>query len=72
MTDKLWHGKKPVLCDLCGMHVEGKFYDARSRLGPWACMCVTCNTVYGVGKLGPGYGQEYTQRADGEFVKTDE
>lgn len=49
-------------CDFCKMNGDPKVpaqYDAATRMGPWANMCVTHFTLYGPvdGVLGTGVGQ---------------
>lgn len=67
---KYWLGQVPKSCEICGKPIEKVFYDARTRHGPWACMCKTCFTLGpGVGKLGTGLGQEYTEE-EGTWYKT--
>jgi hypothetical protein len=68
MPERLWIGSPPQACDLCREPLTDHFYDARTRRGPWACLCHACFQEQGVG-LGTGCGQEYRQRADGRFVK---
>ncbi len=66
-----WMGPAPTNCDTCSTPITNKFYDAKTEMGPWACMCPSCqNLGPGLGKLGTGFGQEYTKRADGKFEKT--
>jgi len=66
---KSWSGSKPV-CDFCSTDafdrlIEGKkdavmdtFVDGKTKMGPWALMCESCFSKYGVG-LGTGLGQRY-------------
>lgn len=60
----------PVKCDMCGdplrADVGTAMYDARTRGGPWGCLCRSCFDSYGVG-LGTGLGQRYEREADGRF-----
>ena len=42
-------------CDIC--KTRDAHYDGRTRLGPWANMCLQCFGEFGVG-LGVGKGQE--------------
>lgn len=44
------------ICDLC--HTEGltTWVDGKTRMGPWANMCLACYAVHGRG-LGVGVGQ---------------
>ena len=70
MTDRFWMGPIPAACDTCDMEITNKFYDAKTSEGPWANMCPTCfNFGPGLGRLGTGLGQEYTQQAN-KFKKT--
>jgi hypothetical protein len=42
-------------CDLCDAPAR---YDARTvHRGAWAYLCEPCWRLYGVGRLGTGYGQ---------------
>lgn len=67
----VWMGQVPEKCDTCGTPIDGKFYDAATKMGAWACMCPSCHALGpGRGLLGPGKGQEYTRRADGKYEKT--
>lgn len=45
--------KRP-LCDICRKQ-EAQF-DGKTRVGPWAYMCLACYKQHGVG-LGTGLGQ---------------
>lgn len=66
-----WLGLVPEKCDTCGAAIGGKFYDAATKMGPWACMCPSCQVLGpGRNRLGPGLGQEWTKRADGKYEKT--
>lgn len=66
-----WMGHAPEKCDTCNTPIDGKFYDAATKMGPWACMCPSCHVLGpGLGMLGLGRGQEYTRRADGTYEKT--
>ncbi len=67
----VWMGPVPEKCDTCGTPIDGKFYDAATKMQMWACMCPSCHTLGpGLGLLGPGKGQEYTRRPDGKYEKT--
>ena len=41
-------------CDFCNNRAK---YDCRTKLGPWAAVCLTHFGQYGI-KLGLGWGQE--------------
>lgn len=64
-----WIGPIPTTCETCYNKLTNKFYDAKTTMGPWACMCPTCfNLGPGIGKLGQGFGQEYTKKKEGDNV----
>jgi hypothetical protein len=66
-----WMGTLPETCDTCGTPIIDIFYDAKTKFGPWGCMCPTCQTLGpGLNKLGTGLGQEYKKQADGRWLKT--
>ena len=56
---KFWDGPPPRRCDLCGEPIVAAFVDGKTRMGPWATMCLDCHDLNGVG-FGPGLGQIYT------------
>ena len=65
-----WLSTPPVECQLCGESITQVFYDARTFVGPWACVCPACFHLSCVG-LGLGRGQRYEREAEGgPFVKT--
>ena len=41
----VWMGPMPDKCDTCGTSIDGKFYDAATKMGPWACMCPSCQVL---------------------------
>lgn len=47
----------------------GIMYDAKTSQGPWANMTEASFRRYGVGRLGPGFGQQYQMQADGRWLK---
>lgn len=64
-------GAAPKNCDTCGEKLVAVFYDAKTKMGPWANMCRSCFTLGpGLGKLGTGLGQEYTWQHGGFYLKT--
>lgn len=69
---KRWLSPVPTKCDTCGQPIVKVFYDARTKRGPWACMCEKCQKEGpGVNQVGTGIGQEYTEdEASGYWVKT--
>jgi len=71
MTErKYWLGPVPGFCETCDAPIKKVFYDARTVHGPWALMCKTCFiTGPGTGRLGVGFGQEYTEDVE-HWVKT--
>lgn len=65
-----WKGPPPSACDACRRHLEKAFYDMRSLHGPWGNFCPRCAFGGpGIGKVGPGLGQEYEQQPDGRWLK---
>lgn len=66
-----WCGPVPSNCDACDASIISKFYDAKTKMGPWGNLCPSCFVLGpGIGKLGTGCGQEYTKQPDGKFLKT--
>lgn len=66
-----WMGTPPTKCDTCEAPIVDKFYDEKTKMGPWGCLCPNCHTFGpGLGKLGLGWGQEYTKQPDGKWLKT--
>lgn len=74
---KYWMGTVPDVCDLStpedlpGYHdpVDKVFVDGKTRIGPWANMCMKCHRRDGFG-LGLGKGQKYEKQEDGKWLKT--
>jgi hypothetical protein len=66
---KYWLSPVPTKCDLCHGPVAGRFYDAKTALGPWGIVCPHCFKASGH-SLGTGRGQEYTLQNDGKWLKT--
>ena len=54
-----WIDDVPKECQICHAPIGTIFVDGRTQSGPWACMCVTCHDIIGVG-LGTGHGQLYS------------
>jgi len=50
-------------CNLCGQVNLFEFVDGKTRMGPWANMCMPCYRKVGVG-LGVGRGQRYARLAE--------
>ena len=69
MSEVIWRGTRPQCCDGCEAAIAERFYDAATRLGPWALMCPQCFPLYGRG-LGTGVGQEFTKDSAGAYAKT--
>lgn len=46
-------------CDLCDTPNLQTYVDGKTRIGPWAYMCLKCWRRVGVGTLGTGLGQQY-------------
>ena len=55
-------------CDICNTPLVGKIVDGKTRMGPWALMCVSCHELDGCG-LGLGLGQKYEKQPDGKWLK---
>jgi hypothetical protein len=58
-------------CDICNRPIEGIFFDAKTRRGPWGILCPACFERYGIG-VGHGAGQMYQRQGAGledKFVK---
>lgn len=68
MSEKEWYGAPPDRCEICGKGLTMRFVDGATTMGPWAVMCFQCHMAHGVG-VGPGRGQQYTQRPDGRWVQ---
>jgi hypothetical protein len=66
---KTWMSRTPQECDICKDPIGTEFVDGRTVYGPWACMCLSCHRINGVG-LGLGKGQRY-QKQDDKFVKVE-
>ena len=57
---KMWSGD--AKCDICGVDCNSSvFYDGETRMGPWAGMCESCFSRFGVG-VGYGSGQKYLMK----------
>jgi hypothetical protein len=62
MQQKVWTGSVPRFCDIHKAHrITTEFVDGRTRIGPWATMCLACWMSHGVG-LGSGKGQIYRKQ----------
>ena len=69
---KFWCGKPPAKDDF-GDVITDKFYDAKTKRGPWAIMSPANFVKHRItrdGLLGMGLGQEYTKQPDGKYLKT--
>lgn len=79
-----WLSPVPVTCETCDAPIGKVFYDAKTKYGPWACMCPTCFIMGpglhkvdpglhkvgpGLHKVGLGLGQEYKKQG-GVWIKT--
>ena len=60
-------GSDPSKCDICGKKDLKEFYDAKTKMGPWGCLCKKCFKTHGIG-LGIGLGQYYVLK-DGKYMK---
>jgi hypothetical protein len=56
---KQYSGIPPKTCDICKKNLVNVFFDAKTKMGPWANLCQDCFNKQGVG-LGIGKGQKYT------------
>jgi hypothetical protein len=67
---RYWQGAAPLTCDLCHEPVTTSFSDAKTFMGPWACMCSDCasrqHIVHGIGR-----GQRYERQSDGRWLKVE-
>lgn len=68
---KYWIGSIGPLDDF-GDAITDKFIDGKTAFGPWAIMSEASWAEYGgtLGRLGVGFGQEYTKQEDGRWLKT--
>lgn len=49
-------------CDTCDTPIKDEFYDMKTTMGPWGCLCPTCALMGpGIGRVGLGFGQHYKQ-----------
>src|SRR5215471_5085314 len=58
MTQTSSPAHSPAHCDMCHAFLPNVYYDAKTRMGPWANMCPACFRCLGIG-LGTGLGQKY-------------
>ena len=67
-----WLSAPPQECDLCKGPITDKFYDMKTLLGPWGCLCESRanDRTKSVATLGTGYGQRYERNKAGRFMKT--
>ena len=56
--DVVWLGEQPTTCEICTTPLRTRMFDAKTKFGPWGCLCPECFEQHGVG-LGQGRGQEY-------------
>ena len=54
-------------CDICHATIADRYVDGKTKVGPWANMCLRCHKTKGVG-LGLGKGQMYDVKT-GEQIK---
>lgn len=55
-------------CEICGTPHRDKMVDGKTRMGPWALMCLPCHANNG-GRLGLGIGQKYQKQPNGRWLK---
>jgi hypothetical protein len=65
-----WAGNLPPKDDF-GIKYDVTMIDGATKYGPWACMTPKSWRVYGMGKLGTGFGQKYVKQADGRWLKVE-
>lgn len=71
MTKNYWLGSVPQEDDF-GYPITDVFYDAKTKMGPWATMSEKGWKYNRASpKLGTGYGQKYEKQADGRWLKTE-
>lgn len=56
-------------CELC--HKAEALFDGKTRIGPWAFMCLQCFGKFGIG-LGTGKGQRMVLRSEVQDEVQDE
>lgn len=59
----------PKNCDICHSPLGSVMYDAKTRSGPWGCLCSHCFQREN-GRLGPGLGQKYERNKENRFLLT--
>lgn len=62
MAKTKWFGE--TICDFCSKdarEINPKFYDGKTKRGPWALMCAVDFFKHGIG-LGTGKGQAYDSK----------
>lgn len=69
LGEKVWAGKPPQACDLCGLRIMHSFVDGRTSDGRWGIMCPRCRVAEGRLELGTGLGQKYERHSDGDAVR---
>jgi len=71
MEKRYWVGRVSERDDF-GNPIKDQFIDGVMRgRGSWAIMTPAAFRVFGVGKLGTGYGQRYKKQADGKWLKVE-
>jgi hypothetical protein len=68
MSPTYWMSPPPKTCDVCQGKISTEFYDAKTKQGPWGCLCPSCFDQFGMGE-GTGLGQHYKKQPDGDFLK---
>ena len=58
-------------CDICGEDIGFILIDGKTKMGPWATMCIFCWGEVGIGRFGTGLGQRYEYDEDGNFYKVE-
>lgn len=61
----------PMVCDLCIQPLKLVVFDAATRAGPWANMCLDCFMHQSAAGTGTGRGQKYERKTlTDPFIKT--
>jgi hypothetical protein len=70
MTKEVYYAAAPHQCDICENKIKNVMYDAPTKMGPWANMCLSCWVRHRrYPTLGTGRGQMYEKQPDGRWLK---
>ena len=67
---KYWCGEIGPEDDF-GAPIVDEFIDGKIANGQWANMAPSSWRMYGLGKLGTGWGQRYEKQEDGRWLKVE-